>query len=384
MLAFAGNDGANLATTNGDVDWAHAVHPEHREDVRRQGPGAPPLLVPGHRRHDQLAAQHHQGAVQRRGRAQGAEHGRRPRPNHQGRHERLHRARRLHRPLRHLRQVARHSDGRGQLRLDQAGRRRRQRAARQGRLPKGADGKRTLKDGEPFEFKISVGAASSDWLSVANIIAQNLAKSGSRPRWTPRTGRPSWPATRRAASTPASCGATTTPARTSTSARAMATATVKPVGKQDHRELPPLRRRQGRRAARRVRRRTGDEAKQKDIGTSSRKQYNDDAPWSRCSPAREWGAYNDTRFTGWPTEGNPYATLSTRRHHGPRADLARTAQVDRSAPQAQQPGGCPVPDHRRRAAAANPLPQYPNGGKPCVLSCAAWGSTWSPSGPPSP
>ncbi|MFP3701916.1 hypothetical protein SB758_41215, partial [Burkholderia sp. SIMBA_013] len=40
--------------------------------------------------------------------------------------------------------------------------------------PKGADGKRTLKDGKPFEFKISVGASSSDWLSVANVISQNL------------------------------------------------------------------------------------------------------------------------------------------------------------------------------------------------------------------
>jgi len=26
----------------------------------------------------------------------------------------------------------------------------------------------------------------------------------------------------------------------------------------------------------------------------------------------EWGAYNDTRFTGWPTQDNPYATLSVR------------------------------------------------------------------------
>lgn len=29
-------------------------------------------------------------------------------------------------------------------------------------------------------------------------------------------------------------------------------------------------------------------------------------------PGPEWGAYTDTRFTGWPTEDNPYATLTNR------------------------------------------------------------------------
>lgn len=82
------------------------VHPGHREVLRRQGQEAQPLLVPGHRRHDQLAAEHHQGAVQRPGRAQGAQHDRRPRPDHQGRDERLRRTRRLHGPGPHLRQVA--------------------------------------------------------------------------------------------------------------------------------------------------------------------------------------------------------------------------------------------------------------------------------------
>ena len=29
-------------------------------------------------------------------------------------------------------------------------------------------------------------------------------------------------------------------------------------------------------------------------------------------PGPEWGAASNERFTGWPTEDNPYATLSTR------------------------------------------------------------------------
>ena len=63
MLAFAGNDGANLAAANGDVGLGAAVHPEHRGGLRRQGPRQPVLLVPAHGVDDQLAVQHHQGAV---------------------------------------------------------------------------------------------------------------------------------------------------------------------------------------------------------------------------------------------------------------------------------------------------------------------------------
>ena len=47
-----------------------------------------------------------------------------------------------------------------------------------------------LPDGTPFAFDISVGSTSSDWLSVANIISQNLAEVGvTGHRRTPRTGR---------------------------------------------------------------------------------------------------------------------------------------------------------------------------------------------------
>ena len=61
--------------------------------------------------------------------------------------------------------TARDVDGANAL-LDQAG------------YAKDADGTRTLPDGSPFAFDISVGSTSSDWLSVANIISQNLADVG--------------------------------------------------------------------------------------------------------------------------------------------------------------------------------------------------------------
>ena len=56
---------------------------------------------------------------------------------------------------------------------------------------KGTDGIRTLKDGKPFQFNISVGSASSDWLSVGQYHLQEHWKSwrhsrGQLPDWSRR------------------------------------------------------------------------------------------------------------------------------------------------------------------------------------------------------
>ena len=66
MLAFAGNDPANLATTNGETDWADQFIPDIENTFVVQGQGAPSLLVPVRRLDDQLAAEHDQGALRRR------------------------------------------------------------------------------------------------------------------------------------------------------------------------------------------------------------------------------------------------------------------------------------------------------------------------------
>ena len=42
-------------------------------------------------------------------------------------------------------------------------------------------GKRKPEERQAFTFDISVGSTSSDWISVANIITQDLAKSASPP-----------------------------------------------------------------------------------------------------------------------------------------------------------------------------------------------------------
>ena len=99
--------------------------------------------------------------------------------------------------------------------------------------PKGADGKRTFKDGKPFEFKISVGASSSDWLSVANVISQNLAEIGV----TAKVDSPDWAAVVAGYETgdfdSGIVWSANDPSPYKYFAASMGTATVKPVGEQN-------------------------------------------------------------------------------------------------------------------------------------------------------
>ena len=57
---------------------------------------------------------------------------------------------------------------------------------------------------------------------------------------------------------------------------------------------------------------TSDEATQKDVVNKLQALFNEEAPLIPLFTGPEWGAYSDTRFTGFPSEDNPYATLSTR------------------------------------------------------------------------
>ncbi|WLQ08464.1 ABC transporter substrate-binding protein [Arthrobacter oryzae] len=177
--------------------------------------------------------------------------------------------------------------------------------------PKGSDGKRTLKDGKPFEFKISVGAASSDWLSVANVIAQNLAEVGV----TAKVDSPDWAAVVAGYETgdfdSGIVWSANDPSPYKYFAGMMGTATVKPVGEKTfenyHRFGDPKADALLTEFAA-----AADEDTQHDIVDKLQEEYSAVAPAIPLFAGPEWGAYNNTRFTGWPTEENPYATLSVR------------------------------------------------------------------------
>ncbi len=177
--------------------------------------------------------------------------------------------------------------------------------------PKGADGKRTLKDGKPFEFKISVGAASSDWLSVANVIAQNLAEVGV----TAKVDSPDWAAVVAGYETgdfdSGIVWSANDPSPYKYFAGMMGTATVKPVGEKTFENYHRF----GDAKADALLTEfaaAADEDKQHEIADKLQEEYSAVAPAIPLFAGPEWGAYNNTRFTGWPTEENPYATLSVR------------------------------------------------------------------------
>ncbi|MFE1268073.1 ABC transporter substrate-binding protein [Streptomyces sp. NPDC058758] len=174
----------------------------------------------------------------------------------------------------------------------------------------GGDGKRTRKDGKPLTLDISVGSASSDWISVANIIKQNLAEVGV----TATVKSPDWSAVVASYEDGSFDSGIVWSGNGATPYEfyrgAMAKATVKPVGEKAtenyHRFGDPKADALIDAFA------AGDAATQKAKSAELQKLFAADAPVVPLFPGPEWGAYTDRRFTGWPTEENPYATLSNR------------------------------------------------------------------------
>jgi peptide/nickel transport system substrate-binding protein len=176
---------------------------------------------------------------------------------------------------------------------------------------KGSDGQRTLKDGSPFTFNISVGSTSSDWLSVCNIIAQNLQQLGI----TAKVAAPDW-ATVVSGYQEGTFDTGIVWSNNSASPYqffdgVMGSDQVKPVGTSTDQNyhrfgLPAADALLTQFAS------TADDAAQHDIVNQLQALYNDNAPVVPLFPGPAWGAYTDIHFTGWPTEADPYATLDTR------------------------------------------------------------------------
>lgn len=175
----------------------------------------------------------------------------------------------------------------------------------------GADGQRTTPDGKPFAFKISVGSTSTDWLSVANVISQNLADLGVKVT----VDSPDWAAVvagyEQGTFDSGIVWSDNAPTPYQYFRSLMSSETVKPVGTQTfsnyHRFSDPKADALLKQFAQ-----SADEKTQHDIVNQLQALYNADAPVAPLFPGPEWGAYTDVRFTGWPTEQNPYATLATR------------------------------------------------------------------------
>ncbi|WP_232547602.1 ABC transporter substrate-binding protein [Propioniciclava soli] len=177
--------------------------------------------------------------------------------------------------------------------------------------PKGADGQRTLPDGSPFTFDFSVGSTSSDWVSVANVISQNLADVGI----TMTVDAPDWSAVVAGYETgdfdSGIVWSSNDPTPYQYYLNLMSPTKVKPVGEQTHDNYGRF----GSADAQALLDQfaaTQDEETQHEIVDDLQALYGQELPTIPLFPGPEWGAYNDSRFVGWPTADDPYATLGTR------------------------------------------------------------------------
>ncbi|WP_405573723.1 ABC transporter substrate-binding protein [Streptomyces phaeochromogenes] len=176
---------------------------------------------------------------------------------------------------------------------------------------KESGGKRKLKNGKDFTLDISVGSASSDWISVANIIKQDLAKVGV----TATVKTPDWSAVSSSYNT----GTFDTGIVWSNNGATpyeyyrgvMSTKMVQPVGKQATENYHRFGDKKADKLVDAFAAAT-DEKTQREQTNGLQELYNKDAPVVPLFTGPEWGAYTDARFTGWPTEKNPYATLGNR------------------------------------------------------------------------
>ena len=175
----------------------------------------------------------------------------------------------------------------------------------------GADSKRMDLNGKPLALTIQVGSTSSDWLSVARIIVQNLADIGisatvDSPDWTEVTAALET-GTFETAVCWSSLGATPYTYYEAT----MSTQKVKPIGTH---ALENYHRFGDQRATELLSQfaATTDRARQVEICHEIQRRYADRLPVIPLFPGPVWGAYTDEHFTGWPSQDHPYASLSTR------------------------------------------------------------------------
>lgn len=174
---------------------------------------------------------------------------------------------------------------------------------------RGADGMRTTPDGQPLTFSIGVGSASSDWIAVAQVISDNMKELGidaplKVQDWSQINqalfggtfqGNIAWSASG------------LTPFEYYRSA--MSCRTVKPVGEEATQNFQRFCSEEADVLLDQFAAATTDE-EMVPIMDQLQALYSELAPTIPLFPGPEWGAYNSTVFEGWPTEDDPYATLS--------------------------------------------------------------------------
>jgi len=169
---------------------------------------------------------------------------------------------------------------------------------------------RRLPDGTAMEYELNVVSGWSDWVQAVDIIAQNLAEIGVKATVKPYD-QTTWQTRVQNGEFTMSIGWSSQGTTPFNFYRAvMSTATKVPIGESAgenwHRFASPEADALLDQFAA-----TSDAAQQKEIINQLQQIYVDQAPAVPLFPGPQWGEYNTTRFENFPNEENPYCLLST-------------------------------------------------------------------------
>jgi peptide/nickel transport system substrate-binding protein len=165
-------------------------------------------------------------------------------------------------------------------------------------------------DGKALEFELNVVSGWSDWVQSCQIMADSFKDIGVNVTVQPYD-QTTWQTRVQNGEFTMSIGWSSQGATVFNFYRGvMATETKKPVGESGTENWHRFASTEADELLKQFAA-TSDEAEQRDIANQLQQVYADNAPALPLFPGPQWGEYNDSRFTGFPSEEDPYAVLST-------------------------------------------------------------------------
>jgi peptide/nickel transport system substrate-binding protein len=172
---------------------------------------------------------------------------------------------------------------------------------------------RKLPDGTAMEYDLNVVTGWSDWVSACEIMAQNLAEIGIKATVQPYDVA-AWQERVQLGDFDLSIGWSSQGATALNFYRGvMSSESLQPVGEVATENWQRYVA-EGADELLSAFAATSDEAEQKDIVNQLQAIYSENAPAIPLFPGPQWGECVTTRFTGFPSEEDPYAVLSTYEH----------------------------------------------------------------------
>ncbi|HWK81114.1 MAG TPA: ABC transporter substrate-binding protein [Thermomicrobiales bacterium] len=176
-------------------------------------------------------------------------------------------------------------------------------------LTKDGDVRKTP-DGKAMEYELNVVSGWSDWVQSCDIISKNLAEVGIKATVKPYE-QATWQTNVQNGDFTMSIGWSAGGATPFNFYRGvMSSVTWNPIGTSSPENWHRFKSEEAD-AALNAFGESSDPAVQKEQAVKLQQLYSDNAPAVPLFPGPQWGEYNTTRFTGFPNEKDPYTILST-------------------------------------------------------------------------